>query len=254
MSYKVQFLNDAEFEALPIPNLEDKVGFAHRPTRTAYVRKIAPVVDVFSALHELEHLQEGHEGALAHHYDKEHDVYYKGFQDMILPALGIASSFFLPGIGPALSGGLGQLGSMFSGALGSIPGIGGALSTGASAIGNTLGGIGTGIGKAVGGLGDMGKSLVGGLGTSLAGQAAQGMMGGGKQPSLDQNYQAQPMSTFGIAPPAEKAMPMAGLMGGGAAPGSVTGTSTSPINRIKQDFLLGPSYDPYGQKGREVGR
>lgn len=157
MRYQVQFLDDETFEALPYRDMHEKVGVADPRTMRAFVRKSGlPVLDTFNAAHELEHLEEGHEGAHANHYDSEYGVYYKGFAN-ILEALAPIALSFIPGIGPALGGALGGFGSALSGAgssiagaLGSIPGIGGALGGAASSIGGALGGAGNALGGALG--------------------------------------------------------------------------------------------------------
>ena len=83
MKYKAIFLDDKEFERLPYREMESKVGVADPKTGTAYARTSnVPIIDAFNIMHELEHLEDGHEGEHADHYDPEHGVYYKGFGDM----------------------------------------------------------------------------------------------------------------------------------------------------------------------------
>lgn len=74
---RVKMLDDAEFEALPYPEMSTSVGVADPKTRTAYVRKThIPILDAFNLAHELEHLKDGHDGVHADHY--RNGVYYKG--------------------------------------------------------------------------------------------------------------------------------------------------------------------------------
>lgn len=158
MSYQVEFLNDQAFEALPYRDMHQKVGVADPRTMRAFVRKSGmPVMDAFNAAHELDHLQDGHQGVHADHYDPEHGVYYKDFGNVLMAAAPLALSALFPGIGTALGGALGGFGSALSGAgssiagaLGSIPGIGGALGGAAQSIGGALGGLGSAAGGALG--------------------------------------------------------------------------------------------------------
>ena len=78
---QVKILNDAEFEALPYPDMSTSVGVADPRTKTAYVRKThMPIIDAFTIAHELEHLEDGHEGVHADHF--RNGVYYKGFPEI----------------------------------------------------------------------------------------------------------------------------------------------------------------------------
>jgi hypothetical protein len=148
MSYKVQFLDDTEFEALPFRDMHDKVGVAHRESQTAYVRSTGiPTLDLFNAMHELEHIEDGQDGVHADHYDPDYDVYYKKFKDVMKTALPIVASFLLPALAPALGGAFGAIGSGFSGALSGIsPALGGA----ARSIGGAIGSVGSAAGKVMG--------------------------------------------------------------------------------------------------------
>lgn len=149
MRYQVEFLDDKMFEALPYRDMHEKVGVADPRTMRAFVRKSGlPLLDTFNAAHELEHLEDGHEGVHADHYDSEHGVYYKGFGNILAAAAPLVLGLAFPGIGSALGGALSSIGGGFSSALGAIPGIGGALSGAASTIG---GGIGSALG--IGGAG-----------------------------------------------------------------------------------------------------
>lgn len=139
MGYKVQFLNDEEFDALPGNEMPLKAGVAYPSLGMAFVRQTGvPMLDAFNMAHELEHLR-GND--LDEHFDKEHGAYYKKIRDVLPIAAPLA--FLIPGIGPALGGALSSIGAGFSGALGAIPGIGGALS-------GAAGSIGSGIGSALG--------------------------------------------------------------------------------------------------------
>lgn len=105
MKYKAIFLDDKDFEALPYRDMHDKIGVADPKTGVAYARKSGvPVIDAFTIMHELEHLEDGHEGVHADHYDPEHGVYYKGF------------------------------GNLFNAIGGGLSNMGGALSRGAGAV------------------------------------------------------------------------------------------------------------------------
>ena len=114
MKYKAVFLDDAEFESLPFRDMGDKVGVADPKTGTAYARKSGiPVIDAFNIMHELEHLEEGHEGVHADHFDPEHGVYYKGFGNMF-SSMGQG----LSNMGGAFSRGLGSMGQGIQGLFG----------------------------------------------------------------------------------------------------------------------------------------
>lgn len=83
MSYKIQFLDDNSFDRLPYKNVYTSLGLADSNTRTAYVRRTGMnAVDLFTAAHELEHLEEGRSGTHSHH-EKYHDgVYYKDLMEI----------------------------------------------------------------------------------------------------------------------------------------------------------------------------
>ena len=102
---QVKILNDEEFESLPYPEMSTSVGVADPRNRTAYVRKThMPILDAFTIAHELEHLEDGHEGVHADHY--RNGVYYKGFGDIAKTSAVIGANF-IPGVGPLVSAGLG---------------------------------------------------------------------------------------------------------------------------------------------------
>src|SRR3990167_11285164 len=123
MKYKAVFLDDAEFESLPYRDMGEKIGVADPHTRTAYARKSGiPVIDAFTIMHELEHLEEGHEGVHADHYDPELGVYYKGFDNLF----------------SAIGGGLSNMGGAVDRGASNV---GGALSSGAGAISRGVGGL-----------------------------------------------------------------------------------------------------------------
>ena len=83
MRYKAIFLDDNEFERLPYRDMWEKIGVADPKQGVAYARKSGlPILDAFNMMHELEHLEDGHEGVHADHYDKQHDVYYKSFSNL----------------------------------------------------------------------------------------------------------------------------------------------------------------------------
>lgn len=110
MSYSIKFLNDKDFERLPAKNIESKIGVAYPETGEAFVRSSGvDVVDVFTALHELEHLR-GND--LDEHFDTENRCYYKDFGQMLSPIMGGIGSMFG---GPAGGGIGGLLGSLFGG-------------------------------------------------------------------------------------------------------------------------------------------
>lgn len=103
MSYKIQFLNDEEFNQLPGQYMDTKLGVAYPESGEAYVRQTGiKAVDLFNLAHELEHL-EGKD--LDEHYDAENKCYYKDFGQTlqtVAPALS-----FIPGIGPIAAAGAG---------------------------------------------------------------------------------------------------------------------------------------------------
>ena len=104
--YTVHFLDDKEFEALPYKDTQTSFGLADSHTKEAYVRRTGfNALDLHTAMHELEHLEEGRHGKHADHEHYGDGVYYKGFGEilgMAAPVLG-----FIPGIGPLLSMGAG---------------------------------------------------------------------------------------------------------------------------------------------------
>jgi len=119
MSYKVTFLNDEEFERLPGNNMEGKIGVAYPNHGEAYVRKSGSnLVDVFSAMHELEHLQGSDRGE---RFDQENQCYYKDFGETM-------SQFFqssIPGTKAFQQNALGPLAGAAGTAIGG-PGVGAA--------------------------------------------------------------------------------------------------------------------------------
>lgn len=79
--YEIKILSDDEFESLPYPEMDTSLGVADPTIRTAYVRHTGVnSIDAFNMAHELEHLEEGHDGKHADHY--RNGVYYKGFSDV----------------------------------------------------------------------------------------------------------------------------------------------------------------------------
>lgn len=185
MRYQVQFLDDETFEALPYRDMHEKVGVADPRTMKAFVRKSGlPILDTFNAAHELEHLEDGHEGVHANHYDPEHGVYYKGFGNVLAAVAPLALSVLFPGVGTAIGGALSSLGGGVSSALGAIPGIGGALSGAAQTIGGGIGsalGIGGGAANAgyAANAGKIGSEMGGyGIGSGTAAGSAAASAGG----------------------------------------------------------------------------
>ena|SRR3990167_4238934 len=98
---QVKILNDEEFEALPYPEMSTSVGVADPRTKTAYVRKThMPIIDAFTIAHELEHLEDGHEGVHADHF--RNGVYYKDFGSTMSSIGNIAGPIMMaiPGMQP----------------------------------------------------------------------------------------------------------------------------------------------------------
>jgi hypothetical protein len=182
MKYSIQFLDNEQFDSLPYPDMAESLGVADPVTKNAYVRRTGiPSLDLFNAAHELEHLEDGHEGVHADHY--ENGVYYKKARDFIQSAAPLAPlAFLIPGIGPALGGALSSIGGALAGGLGAIPGIGGALGGAASSIGGGIGSaLGIGGSSAAGGAMSQGASKLGMLGPNVnAGRLGAGQMIGGQ--------------------------------------------------------------------------
>jgi hypothetical protein len=145
MSYKVQFVDDETFNSLPGHNMEEKVGVAYPNEGIAYARRTGiGVLDAFTALHELEHLEgEDHD----EHYDSENQCYYKGFGDVIKTIAPIALSFALPALAPALGGAFSTLGSGIQGIAGNF-GLGNIFGSVGSALGGATRAIATPLGLA----------------------------------------------------------------------------------------------------------
>lgn len=107
MSYKIAFLNDEEFERLPMQNPSMKLGVAYPEYGEAYVRKTrSNLVDVFTLAHELEHLQGASHGE---HYDSENKCYYKDAGQWMQTAAPFMN--LIPGIGTVASIGMGAGGT-----------------------------------------------------------------------------------------------------------------------------------------------
>lgn len=176
MSYKVQFLNDEQFEALPFREMHNKVGVADPSTQRAYVRKSGvQAMDVFNAMHELQHLEEQHKGETSNHFDPEYGVYYKGFGDVIRTIAPIALPFVLgPILGPIMKG-IGGIAGNFG--LGNIFGNVGAGAGGYAANAGRIGaGMGLGLGSGTA-AGSAGASAAGLGGLASAGASKLGMLG-----------------------------------------------------------------------------
>jgi len=88
--YTVKWLDDKEFESLPYPDMDTSLGVADPKKKTAYVRRTGiDSLDYFNTFHELEHLEDGHDGVHADHY--RNGVYYKGLGEVfqnVLPTVG----------------------------------------------------------------------------------------------------------------------------------------------------------------------
>lgn len=76
MNYKIHFLDNESFDRLPAKHIESRIGVAYPESGEAYVRNTGSPLDVFTALHELEHLK-GND--LDEHYDEENKCFYKSF-------------------------------------------------------------------------------------------------------------------------------------------------------------------------------
>lgn len=86
-NYNVQFLDDHEFEKLPYKDVDIALGLADSKTGQAYVRRTGVnVLDVHTAMHELEHLEQGEHGEHADHQYHKDGVYYK--LPFLMPLLG----------------------------------------------------------------------------------------------------------------------------------------------------------------------
>jgi len=131
----VEFVDDETFNSLPGHNMEEKVGVAYPEQGIAYARRTGvSVLDAFTALHELEHLEgKDHD----EHYDAENQCYYKGFGDVVRTVAPIALSF-IPGVGTALGGALSTIGRGVQGIAGNF------------GLGNVFGQIGNAVGGALG--------------------------------------------------------------------------------------------------------
>lgn len=95
--YKINFVNDVDFESLPGLDMGSKIGVAYPEMGEAYVRQSgAQIVDVFTAMHELEHLKGSD---LDENYDSENKCYYKSFgqiMENLSPAYGASKGNFAP--------------------------------------------------------------------------------------------------------------------------------------------------------------
>lgn len=99
--YNIQFLDDKDFESLPYKDTDVALGLADSKTGQAYVRRTGvDIMDVFTAMHELEHLEEGEHGAHADHQYHKDGVYYK--LPFLMPLLTSA-------VGSLVSGGMNKL-------------------------------------------------------------------------------------------------------------------------------------------------
>lgn len=127
MSYSIHFLNDQDFEKLPAKDIESKIGVAYPHTGEAFVRSTGVnTLDVFTALHELEHLK-GND--LDEHFDQENKCYYKGFSQALGPVGGVLGSMFGGPVGGILGSSMGgsmgggsPMGSLFGNIFSSLGG------------------------------------------------------------------------------------------------------------------------------------
>lgn len=110
--YRVQFLNNEKFETLPAKDIHTKLGVYYPETEEVFVRDTGvPVLDVFTALHEVQH---AHGDSLGEHFDAENKCYYKDFGNALGLVGSVLGNAIMPGAGTAIGGGLGSLGaSMF---------------------------------------------------------------------------------------------------------------------------------------------
>ena len=275
MSYKIAFLDDAEFEQLPGKDMHDKIGVAYPKYGEAYVRKTgSSVIDTFTLAHELEHLDGATHGE---NYDPENECYYKGgFMSSIMPiALPILASFLMPGVGTALGGMLGGagsslggaasgLGQMFSGALGHLPGIGGALSGAANTIGSGIGSAASGVGSQLSRAGSAFANAGAGAQRSLGitgGASSAAPLGGGATATQSMTSGLSPSvgSTFGssaMAPFSGGGTYGAGV-GGGANAGIIgasgTGAASSAPSFLERAGQLGSALGTAQQGASALG-
>ena len=106
MNYELTFLDDKEFEKLPYRDTHSSLGLADTKRAKAYVRRTGvKVVDAFTALHELEHLEGD---ALGEHEKYGDGVYYKDFGSA------------LSGAGQSIGGAFNSVGSGISNVAGSL--------------------------------------------------------------------------------------------------------------------------------------
>jgi len=121
MRYELTFLDDKEFESLPYLDTHTSLGLADTKKGKAYVRRTGvKAVDVFTAMHELEHL-EGDK--LGEHDRYGNGVYYKDFGSA------------LSGAGQSIGGAFNSMGSGISNLAGSATkamGFGGGFQGGAN--------------------------------------------------------------------------------------------------------------------------
>ena len=264
MNYKIQFLDNEAFDSLPGVDMPSKIGVAYPETGEAFVRKTGSnVVDIFTAAHELEHL-DGE--ALSEHYDPINHCYYKGnfFEELnpfdktstvgqftqpflskparLLPA--VAS--LIPGIGPAVGAGIGAIQGGTTHLWGE-PGLGSAIKGGITGFGEASGaqslGKMFGFGGAEAGAGAASSQIYPGVqGLTQAGHGAIGNMtpmiaqgGGGMSAGLGTSLGGSSLldafsggGEFGSA-----STPAMSSAGGGATSGaSGSGISGNSIEKI----------------------
>ena len=105
--YTVKFLDSESFDNLPYSKVADSLGVADQKAGIAYVRDTASPMDVFTTMHELEHLK-GND-LEEHETPGEDGVYYKSSGSIMQTLAPFAN--FIPGIGPAVSIGMGAGGT-----------------------------------------------------------------------------------------------------------------------------------------------
>ena len=248
MSYRVQFLDDQEFDQLPATEIHSSIGVAYPETGEAFVRKSGmPAIDAFTALHELEHLQ-GND--LDEHYDAESGCYYKKPRDWIRPiAIGAAAMFapqLLGGLGAMMGGGGAASAAGYAANAGRIgAGMGLGIGSG-TAAGSAAASSAAGIG-ASSALSQFGKSTVRRAMGQVGGDLASSLFGGG----YPQGLQSFNMPEFSSSQPAVQqvgpnVVPGAsgtGSQGGaGGAPGSIGG---GMVSKIKQYLSQRDQTDQY---------
>ena len=108
--YTLKFLSSDDFDRLPYDRVSTSLGVADRGKGEAYVRDTASIVDVFTAMHELEHLKGDDLGE--HESPDEDGIYYKDSGKLIQtigPAIAPFTGPFAPAVLAASQGGGGAM-------------------------------------------------------------------------------------------------------------------------------------------------